>query len=416
MTITTLGALIGLTTAILLIFKKVNPAYAMILGAIVGGLVGGVGITDTINIVINGAESIVPAVLRVLTAGIFAGVLIETKAADKIADTIISTLGERKAVMAIILATCVICAVGVVIPVSIITVAPVALLIGEKAGISKASVLLAMLGGGKAGNIMSPNPNAIAISESFHVDVSLMMINGIIPALFGIIITYFVAQKLVDKGEKIGSHEISNEDVQLPEFKRAIVGPISVIAMLAISTVFKLHLDPLIILPVGGLITAIVLGEVKNFKYYMTCGLNRMTGAAILLLSTGTIAGVVSNSSLSSDIISLINGFGISGVLLASISGILMGGATASITGGAVVTSKVFSGPILDMGVGPISAAEMVHTGVSVIDDLPHGNLFHISAQSVSVNIKQRSKLIPYEILIGLTMNIIATALYGYVF
>ena len=34
---TTLGALIGLVVAILLIIKKVQPAYGLILGALIGG-------------------------------------------------------------------------------------------------------------------------------------------------------------------------------------------------------------------------------------------------------------------------------------------------------------------------------------------------------------------------------------------
>ncbi len=36
----TLGALIGLAIAIVLIIRKVAPAYCLILGALVGGLIG----------------------------------------------------------------------------------------------------------------------------------------------------------------------------------------------------------------------------------------------------------------------------------------------------------------------------------------------------------------------------------------
>ena len=43
--ITTLGALLGLAVAIILIIKKVHPAYSLILGAVIGGLVGGAGLT-----------------------------------------------------------------------------------------------------------------------------------------------------------------------------------------------------------------------------------------------------------------------------------------------------------------------------------------------------------------------------------
>ena len=39
----TLGALIGLAIAIILIIRKIAPAYCLILGALIGGLVGGGG-------------------------------------------------------------------------------------------------------------------------------------------------------------------------------------------------------------------------------------------------------------------------------------------------------------------------------------------------------------------------------------
>ena len=36
---TTIGAIVGLIIAIVLIIKKVQPAYSLILGALIGGLI-----------------------------------------------------------------------------------------------------------------------------------------------------------------------------------------------------------------------------------------------------------------------------------------------------------------------------------------------------------------------------------------
>ena len=44
-TVSVLGALVALAVAIVLILKKVQPTYAMIFGAVIGGLVGGAGLT-----------------------------------------------------------------------------------------------------------------------------------------------------------------------------------------------------------------------------------------------------------------------------------------------------------------------------------------------------------------------------------
>ena len=142
-TFTTLGAVIGLVIAIVLIIKKVNPAYSLILGALIGGLIGGGGLEGTVTTMVNGAGSMMSSVLRILTSGILAGALIKTGSAQKIAETIVDKLGERRAVAAIAIATMIICAVGVFIDISVITVAPIALAIGERAGLSKSGVLIA---------------------------------------------------------------------------------------------------------------------------------------------------------------------------------------------------------------------------------------------------------------------------------
>lgn len=64
--------------------------------------------------------------------------------------------------------------------VSVITVAPIALEIAKKSNITKSAILLAMVGGGKAGNIISLNPNTIAISENLNLSLTSVMSAGII--------------------------------------------------------------------------------------------------------------------------------------------------------------------------------------------------------------------------------------------
>ena len=58
-TITTIGALIGLAVAIILIIKKIEPAYSMIAGAFVGGVIGGAGLEGT-----EGMFSVFPHLLH----------------------------------------------------------------------------------------------------------------------------------------------------------------------------------------------------------------------------------------------------------------------------------------------------------------------------------------------------------------
>ena len=331
---TTAGALIGLAVSIILIIRKVHPAYSLILGALVGGILGGGGLTETVNTMISGAGTMMSSVLRILTSGILAGALIETGAAQKIAETIVDRLGAKRAVAAIAIATMVICAVGVFIDISVITVAPIALAIGERAGLSRSGVLLAMIGGGKAGNIISPNPNTIALSEGFSVSLTSLMVKNLIPALCALVVTILLASILVKKpGDAITKKDLeSRKEKELPPFWKAIAGPLVVIVLLALRPVAGIAIDPLIALPAGGLVCVLVTGNAKNTMHIWEFGLSKVVGVAILLIGTGTIAGIIKASALQGDVTALLIFLHMPAFLLAPLSGILMAAATASTT------------------------------------------------------------------------------------
>ena len=412
---TTIGALIGMAVAIILIIKKVQPAYSLILGALIGGVIGSGNLILTVDTMVSGAQSMISSVLRIMTSGILAGTLIKTGAAEKIAEVIVQKLGEKRALIAVAAATMVICAVGVFVDISVITVAPIALAIGKKAGYNKASLLLAMIGGGKAGNIISPNPNTIAVSEAFQVDLTSLMIKNIIPAVCALIVTVIIATILSKKaGTMVSDQDLEKhaDNKKLPTFIQAFAGPLTVIILLALRPIFSSVIDPLIALPLGGLVCAIAGGSLVQFREFAEFGLSKVAGVSILLIGTGTIAGIIKASALQYDVISLLEMMKMPAFILAPIAGILMAGATASTTAGATIASQTFAQTLLNAGIPAISAGAMIHAGATVIDSLPHGSFFHATGGSVGMNIKERMKLIPFEACIGLTSTIVAVIVY----
>ena len=412
--VSTLGALAALVVAISLILKKVPPAYGMIIGALVGGIVGGVSLTDTVNLMIGGAQGIVTAVLRILAAGVLAGVLIESGAATSIAETIVKKVGETRALLALAVATMILTAVGVFVDVAVITVAPIALAIARRADLSKMAILLAMVGGGKAGNIMSPNPNAIAAADAFNVPLTSVMAAGVIPGLCGMAFAYFIAKKLVNRGSKVAEHEVVEIDhSRLPKFGAAIVAPLIAIALLALRPIAGINVDPLIALPLGGLVGAVVMGRFRDTNHFAVSGLTRMAPVAVMLLGTGTLAGIIANSGLKDGLIDLLTASGLPSYLLAPISGSMMALATASTTAGTAVASSVFSHTILELGVPALAGAAMIHAGATVLDHMPHGSFFHATGGAVHMDIKERLKLIPYESAVGLMIAVVSTLIFG---
>ena len=412
--VSTLGALVALTVEIVLILKQVPPAYGMMIGALLGGMIGGVSLTETISLMIGGAQGITTAVLRILAAGVLAGVLIESGAATSIAEAIIKKVGETRALLALAIATMILTAVGVFVDVADITVAPIALAIARRADLSKMAILLAMIGGGKAGNVMSPNPNAIAAADAFHVPLTSVMAAGIIPGLCGLALAYFIAKKLVNKGSKVLEHEVVSVDMsKLPSFSVSIVAPLVAILLLSLRPLAGINVDPLIALPLGGLLGAVAMGRFKDVNRFAVLGLSRMAPVAIMLLGTGTLAGIISNSALKTGLIDILTASGLPSYLLAPISGAMMSLATASTTAGTAVASNVFSSTILELGVPALAGAAMIHAGATVLDHMPHGSFFHATGGSVHMDIKERLRLIPYESAVGLMIAFVSTLIFG---
>lgn len=414
--ITALGAIIGLVISIGLIFIKVPPIYSLLVGALSGGLIGGASLVETVELMVSGAQGMMTAILRILAAGVLAGVLIESGAAESIAQTIIHKIGKTKALFALALATMLLTTVGVFIDIAVITVAPIALVIAKDTGISKSAILLAMIGGGKAGNIMSPNPNTIAVSEAFQTSLTSVMLAGVIPGIVALFVTYFLAKRLTKKGSFVEAVEVddsANTSKVLPPFIKAIAGPITAVILLSLRPLAGIVIDPMVALPLGGIIGSLIMGQAKHLVDQMSFGLSKMSSVAVLLIGTGTIAGIITNSTLGDILIESISSLGLPIYLLAPLSGIVMSAATASTTSGSIVASSVFSKVLIESGFSALGGAAMIHAGATVLDHLPHGSFFHATAGSVSLSFKERLKLVPYESLIGLVITAVSVILFG---
>ena len=416
---TTLGAVLGLAVAVALVLLRMSPAYALMAGAVVGGIAGGGGISATVSHAISGAQGMMPAVLRILASGVLAGALIKTGSAERLAGTVVDTLGRRFAVAAIALATLIVCSVGVFIDISVITVAPIALAVARKAGLSVGGVLLAMIGGGKAGNIISPNPNTIATAESFNVNLTSLMAANIIPAAVALLVTVVLAGWLAGRGASPVEGMQAEADRTgaageslLPSLWSALAGPVAVIAILALPQVFGVMVDPFIALPAGGVVSVAATGRMKQMLKFAEYGLSKVVGVAVLLVGTGTVAGIVKASALQGDVVALLRACHLPAFVLAPVSGIMMAGATASTTAGATIASQTFSSSLLEAGVPACAAAAMLHAGATVVDSLPHGSFFHATGGAAGMDIRSRLRLIPYEAAIGLSSTAAAVALY----
>ena len=410
-----LAALIGLVLAIVLIIKKVSPVYSLMLGALAGGLLSGIGLVQTVDHMLSGVKDITPAILRILAAGVLSGALIKTGAAASISQSVVKGLGQKHVYLAVAFSAMLLTGVGVFIDVAVITVAPIALMLGKKLSISKMKLLFAMIAGGKCGNIMSANPNTIIAAENYGAPLPSVMAAGVVPAIIGLILTVYVILPLMSsKGNAALEYdpEEDREDSQLPSFLAALAGPLASIALLALRPLFGIVIDPMIALPVGGFVTILATRSWSRTAESLTFGLEKMSGVAILLVGTGTIAGIIKASEIKDVLIAMLSGWEAGGVIMAPLSAILMSAATASTTAGATISSASFSQTVLASGVSAVCGAAMTNAGATVLDHLPHGSFFHATGGSVGMSIKERMRLIPYESAVGLILTAMSLVSY----
>ena len=412
-TFSTWGALAGLAVAIVLIMRKVVPAYALVLGALMGGLLGGGGLSETVAAMIAGTKDMMPSVLRILSSGVLVGALVKTGSAAKMADAIVAGLGTRFALAAVALATLIVTSVGVFVDIAVITVAPVALAVGRKAGMPVPALLLAMIGGGKAGNVISPNPNTIAVAEAFKLDLTTVMAANIVPAACALVVTVLLSAWLTKRWPHCES-SLSDADGNdaLPSAVQAAAGPVVVVALLVLRPLCGVVVDPLVALPAGGVASIIACGRWRETVAYSEFGLSKVVGVSVLLIGTGTIAGIIKSSGLNADMIRLLNACHLPVFALAPVSGLLLSSATASTTAGVTIASQTFAGALLEAGVPATAAAAMLHAGGTVFDALPHGSFFHATAGAVGISVKDRLRLFPYGEIVGATTTVVSVLVY----
>lgn len=410
-----IGAIIGLCLAIWLIIRKTQPTYALIAGAVAGGLIGGLSITDTVGLMISGVNDVTPAIVRVLAAGVLSGVLVVTGGADAIANTIVGRLGQKRVYLALALATMLLTAIGVFIDVAVITIAPVAMHLARTLKISRGTLLLMMIGGGKCGNIISPNPNTIIAAGNFNAELYSVMYANLGAAIVGLIFTVYVIGRFVPhtEGDAVMqknswgvSGSLDTDGSDLPGFWAAMSGPLIAIGLLSLRPLCGISIDPLLALPAGGLAGLLIMRRQRLLLKGLGFGLEKMSSVAILLVGTGTIAGIIKASTIKDFILQGISSLGLGDVFLAPVSGMLMSAATASTTAGATIASASFADIILAAGISGVWGAAMVNSGSTVFDHMPHGSFFNATGGVVELDVSRRLRLISYESAIGFVLTL----------
>ena len=240
-----LAAAVGIVVLLLLIIKfKLHPVISMMIAAIIIGVGAGMPLTMISDTVEKGVGKTLQGIALLVGLGsMFGGILEVSGGAQRIAQTLIDKLGQKKAGVALgitglVIGTTVFFEAGVVVLI------PLAFSVAKqtkKSTLYYAIPLLAGLASGYA--FVPPSAGSVLVADSLGVNLGVMIMVGIPTALIcmvvaGVIWGRFIGDKVFTK-LPVNVEEIKDEPKELPPFGLVLGVILIPLVLILISTISK---------------------------------------------------------------------------------------------------------------------------------------------------------------------------------
>ena len=240
-----IAAAVGIIVLLLLIIKfKLHPVISMMIAAIIIGVGAGMPLTMISSTVEKGVGKTLQGIALLVGLGsMFGGILEVSGGAQRIAQTLIDKLGQKKAGVALgitglVIGTTVFFEAGVVVLI------PLAFSVAKqtkKSTLYYAIPLLAGLASGYA--FVPPSAGSVLVADSLGVNLGVMIMVGIPTALIcmvvaGVIWGRFIDDKVFTK-LPVNVQEIKEDSKELPPFGLVLGVILIPLVLILISTISK---------------------------------------------------------------------------------------------------------------------------------------------------------------------------------
>ncbi|MBU7593926.1 GntP family permease [Metabacillus halosaccharovorans] len=387
-----IGLVGGLTLLIYLTMKGMNllvagPLCALFV-AICSGLplfpqLVGEGEANFVGNYMTGFSGFISSwYLMFLLGAIFGKVMEDSGAADSVSKWIVSKIGMKRAVMAIVIACAVLTYGGVSLFVVAFSVYPMAVSLFRESDLPRRFIPAALAFGSVTFTMTSAGSPEIqnwipieylGTSPYAGWEVSLIV------AVFMIIFGYWWLRRMITKAVANGETFVARENDPVNEDKvlpNPLFGIIPLVVVLIISFAFhdSLQQSALIIALLGGVIATYLLNR-TYFKSFWSAVSEGTLGALIALGNTAAVVGF-------GGVAKAVPAFEVAVNAMTSIPGSpLIGGAiavsviagmTGSASGGQAIALPLISPHYMDMGVNPEALHRVVSISSGALDSLPH--------------------------------------------
>jgi GntP family gluconate:H+ symporter len=235
----------GVAGMIILISKfKWHPFIAMLIASYFIGMVSGLGVDKTINIIKSGFGGILGNIGIVIASGTIIGIILEkTGAALTMANFILGIVGKKRAALTMSI-TGYITSIPVFCDSGFVILSPINRALSEKSGVSLAVMATALSSGLYSTHcLVPPTPGPIVIAETLKADLGLTIIVGLLVSVPIMLAGYFYATKIAAR-YKIEANAKTDLDTLLEQYGKLpsvaasfapIVAPIVLIALKSVA-------------------------------------------------------------------------------------------------------------------------------------------------------------------------------------
>ena len=447
-----IGLIVGMILLIIMVVKtKVHVFPALIISAVVIGLVGGMEVKDVTQAIPDGFSKTLASIGVIIGFGVMLGKLLEDSKATKVmSDALIRLLGKNKeeealAVVGFITSLSIFCSSGFVI------LSPLVKGLSRKTKKSVVSLGIALAGGlVLSHSIIPPAVGPMGVATAFGANISKMILFGTIaciPSFFAIVIyARYMGKKIYQIPDESGkmlrteaeinslviAQSVEKED--LPKTWKAFAPiVIPILLIFANSILSALHMTnglvgevlyflgtPVIALGIGLLLAIYLLTPHMTRQETLGAMDNglKASGKLMLLVGGGGILGqIIQVSGLGDYIANAIVKTAIPAILLPFIVSVLIrliqgSGTVAMLTAASVVTPMLGT-----LGLDPVFASLAACTG-SLIFSYFNDSYFWIINETLGVE-DTKSQMRVWTVtttmicLINLVMLIILNSIFG---
>jgi gluconate:H+ symporter, GntP family len=375
-----LAALLGIAVIVgLIIWAKLHPFLALMIGALVVGIVAGENVGDVMTSFSDGVGATTAGVGILIALGaMFAKVLADTGGADQIVDTIIGRSTPRTLPWAMALVGAII-GLPMFFEIGLVLLMPVIYLVARRAGVSLITVGIPALAGlSVMHGLVPPHPGPLIAVTTLNADLGVTIALGVVAAIPTVIVAGPIFGRIAGRWVDVPAPErfdTPESHDRRPGFAVTIASVLLPVALMLGKAVVDVFVDdpkaelrqifdiignPPIALLIAVIVSFFTLGRGAGFgkeqlSKTVESALPGIAGILLIVAAGGGFKQVLVDTGIGTVLADWAKGANISVILLAWVLAVLIRLATGSATVATITASSLVTGLVVGMPTAEVS-------------------------------------------------------------